>query len=120
MQNIYTIRRGGGPRSQAPLEKIHFHEVGALDAIVDVVGAAIVSSFSVLSASLVRRFTSEAGLIEMADGRFPVPPPAVTELFRGVPFYSGGDKRGIGDAHRRCDHHDCLRGVWTDTTDKSG
>jgi len=75
-----------------PIEKVHFHEVGALDAIVDVVGAAI--CFDLLK---IDRFVSSplhvgGGMIEMAHGRFPVPPPAVTELLHGVPFYSGDIK----------------------------
>ncbi|HEV2799312.1 MAG TPA: nickel pincer cofactor biosynthesis protein LarC [Pyrinomonadaceae bacterium] len=76
-----------------PVEKIHFHEVGALDAIVDVVGACI--GFELLG---IERFVSSAlhvgsGTVEMAHGRFPVPPPAVVELLSDAPVYST-DVRG--------------------------
>lgn len=71
-----------------PVDKIHFHEVGALDAIIDVVGAAI--CFEILG---IERFLSSplnvgSGTVEMEHGRFPVPPPAVAELLKGVAFYS--------------------------------
>ncbi len=71
-----------------PIEQVHFHEVGALDAIIDVVGAAI--GFELLE---IDRFVSSplhvgSGTVEMEHGRFPVPPPAVAELLKGVPFYS--------------------------------
>jgi uncharacterized protein (TIGR00299 family) protein len=71
-----------------PIEQVHFHEVGALDAIIDVVGAAI--GFELLE---IDRFVSSplhvgSGTVEMEHGRFPVPPPAVTELLKGVPFYA--------------------------------
>jgi uncharacterized protein (TIGR00299 family) protein len=70
------------------VERIHFHEVGAVDAIVDVVGACV--GFELLG---VERFSASAlhvgsGTVEMAHGRFPVPPPAVAELLRGAPVYS--------------------------------
>ena len=70
------------------IERVHFHEVGAVDAIVDVVGACI--GFEILG---VERFASSAlhvgsGTVEMEHGRFPVPPPAVAELLRGAPVYS--------------------------------
>lgn len=70
------------------VEDVHFHEVGALDAIIDVVGASI--CFDLLG---IERFVCSAlhvgsGTVNMSHGRFPVPPPAVTELLKGVPVYS--------------------------------
>jgi uncharacterized protein (TIGR00299 family) protein len=71
-----------------PVERIHFHEVGALDAIVDVVGACI--GFELLG---IERFYSSAlhvgsGMVEMAHGRFPIPPPAVVGLLQHAPSYA--------------------------------
>ncbi len=71
-----------------PINEIHFHEVGALDAIIDVVGAAI--CFDLLG---IERFASSAlhvgsGTFDMEHGRYPVPPPAVAELLKGAPCYS--------------------------------
>ena len=70
------------------VESVHFHEVGAVDAIVDVVGACV--GFEVLG---VESFACSAlnvgsGFVEMQHGKFPVPPPAVAELLIGVPMYS--------------------------------
>ena len=70
------------------VEKVHFHEVGAMDAIIDIVGSCI--GFEMLG---IERFVASeihvgSGFINIAHGKFPVPPPAVTELLAGVPFYS--------------------------------
>lgn len=68
--------------------KVHFHEVGAMDAIVDVVGSCI--GFEMLG---IERFSCSkvhvgSGFAQMAHGKFPIPPPAVAELLTGVPIYS--------------------------------
>ena len=72
-----------------PVDHVHFHEVGALDAIVDVVGAAICFELQQIEKFISSPLHVGSGMVEMAHGKFPVPPPAVTELLKGVPFYSG-------------------------------
>ncbi|MGH3361650.1 MAG: nickel pincer cofactor biosynthesis protein LarC [Nocardioides sp.] len=70
-----------------PLD-VSFHEVGALDAIADVVGAS--AGFAFLgSAVVVSPVAVGSGTVEGAHGPMPVPPPAVAELLRGVPSYAG-------------------------------
>jgi len=71
-----------------PVEKIHFHEVGAIDAIVD-----IVASTAGLHALQINQWFSSplnvgGGSIHCAHGRFPVPAPATADLLRNIPTYS--------------------------------
>ena len=70
-----------------PIDHVHFHEVGAIDAIVDVVGAAICFDALKIDRYLCSPVHVGSGMVKMAHGQFPVPPPAVTELLKGVPFY---------------------------------
>jgi uncharacterized protein (TIGR00299 family) protein len=78
-----------------PLEKIHFHEVGAVDAIVDVVGACI--GFEALA---IQKFACSplnvgGGTAKMAHGVLPVPAPATAKLLQGKPTYSNGVQREL-------------------------
>jgi pyridinium-3,5-bisthiocarboxylic acid mononucleotide nickel chelatase len=70
-------------------DEVHFHEVGALDAIADVVG--VCAGFEHLGASsvTVSPVAVGSGTVETAHGTLPVPPPAVAELLRGVPTFAG-------------------------------
>jgi len=70
-------------------DEVHFHEVGALDAIADVVG--VCAGFAHLGATevTVSPVAVGSGTIQSAHGTLPVPPPAVAELLRGVPSYAG-------------------------------
>ncbi len=71
-----------------PVERIHFHEVGALDAIVDVIGACIGFDFLGIERFVSSPLNVGSGTIEMAHGKYPIPPPAVAELLRGAPLYA--------------------------------
>jgi pyridinium-3,5-bisthiocarboxylic acid mononucleotide nickel chelatase len=78
-----------------PLEKIHFHEVGAVDAIVDIAGACI--GFQALG---IERFACSplnvgGGTVKMAHGVLPVPAPATANLLQGKPTYSNGVQREL-------------------------
>jgi uncharacterized protein (TIGR00299 family) protein len=69
-----------------PLEKVHFHEVGALDSIADIAGVAI--GLDLLG---IERFTSRSvptgsGMVKCAHGLMPIPAPGTAELLKGVPL----------------------------------
>ncbi len=72
-----------------PAEDVHFHEVGALDAIADVVGVCAGMVYLGLARLVVSKVSVGGGTVATEHGRLPVPPPAVVELLRGVPS-SGG------------------------------
>ncbi|HZZ92429.1 MAG TPA: nickel pincer cofactor biosynthesis protein LarC, partial [Usitatibacter sp.] len=73
-----------------PLDQVHFHEVGAVDAIVDITCAAV----GLTSLHVDRWYCSPvnvgSGYVDCAHGRFPVPAPATASLLRGIPTYSEG------------------------------
>lgn len=73
-----------------PEEQIHFHEVGAVDAIVDIVCNAVGLSELGVERWICSPLNVGSGSIECAHGRFPVPAPATAELLKGAPTYSSG------------------------------
>ena len=74
---------------QTTLEKIHLHEVGALDSIIDIVGAVHGMEWLKASAIVASPLNVGSGTVTCEHGEFPVPAPATARLLKGVPVYAG-------------------------------
>ena len=73
-----------------PVETIHFHEVGAVDAIADIVGVAAGVEWLKVDKWICSPLNVGGGHVHCAHGKFPVPAPATLELLKELPVYSSG------------------------------
>jgi pyridinium-3,5-bisthiocarboxylic acid mononucleotide nickel chelatase len=73
-----------------PIDQIHFHEVGAADALVDIVCAAIGAEALAVDEFICSPLNVGGGTVTCAHGIFPVPAPATIELLKGIPVHSSG------------------------------
>src|SRR5438105_4301626 len=80
---------------QIPIEKIHLHEVGALDSIIDIVGAVFALEWFKAERIVSSPLNVGGGMVNSAHGLFPVPAPATVKLLEGVPVYSSGAQREL-------------------------
>ena len=92
-RSIRIFRRLGEVEAaihQMPIEKVHFHEVGALDSITDIVGACIAFDLLGIEKVYCSPLNLGSGTVEAAHGVMPVPAPATAALVQGTPTYSEG------------------------------
>lgn len=78
-----------------PIETVHFHEVGAVDTITDIVCAAAGLCSLSIDAWYASAVNVGSGFVHCAHGMFPVPAPATAELLKGVPTYSAGIQKEL-------------------------
>ena len=86
-----------------PIDKVHLHEVGAIDSIIDIVGAVFALEWFNADRIVVSPINVGGGMVKSAHGVFPVPAPATLALLKDAPVYSSGIQTGTADADRRAD-----------------
>src|SRR5687768_11451050 len=72
------------------MEKVHLHEVGAIDSIIDIVGAVFALEWFAADKIVVSPMNVGGGMVKSAHGVFPVPAPATIALVKDAPVYSSG------------------------------
>lgn len=75
-----------------PVEQIHFHELGNMDAVADIVGVCVLMDELSPDKTVVSPVNTGSGFVRCAHGVLPVPAPATAQILKGVPVYSGNIK----------------------------
>ena len=90
MEIFLRIGKAEAKVHRTKIDKVHFHEVGAVDSIVDIVGGVIGMQALNVDQVLASPLNTGEGSVQCEHGSLPVPAPATLELLKGIPCYSSG------------------------------
>lgn len=90
-----VIAKAEGKVHQRPADEVTFHEVGAIDSIVDIVGCAVCLDYLDVEKIFVSRINTGSGFVKCAHGLMPVPAPATAELLQGFKTYHFGAEKEL-------------------------
>jgi uncharacterized protein (TIGR00299 family) protein len=92
---FHRIAKAEASVHRSSIEKVHFHEVGAVDSIVDIVGGTIGLELLGIDTVISSPLNLGEGTVECDHGVLPVPAPATLKLLKGIPCYSSGVQREL-------------------------
>ncbi|MBN1593645.1 MAG: LarC family nickel insertion protein, partial [Candidatus Coatesbacteria bacterium] len=75
---------------QTDIQKVHFHEVGGLDSIVDIIGSVVALELLGIEEAYCSKIHLGTGFVKCQHGEIPVPAPATLDILKGIPVYSRG------------------------------
>lgn len=85
---FYKIAEAEGKIHNLPLEEVHFHEVGAIDSLVDIIGVSLALDYLGIEEIYTSPIPLGSGQIKIDHGIYPIPTPATLEILKGIPISS--------------------------------
>jgi hypothetical protein len=92
IQIFESIAQEEGKIHKCPPDEVHFHEVGAVDSIIDIVGSVFGIEYLGIASISASSLPLGSGFVKTQHGRIPVPAPATIALLKGIPVYDSGIK----------------------------
>ena len=108
-----SLARVEGHIHNLPPDQVHFHEVGAVDSIIDIVGTVYALETLGIERLLVSPLPLGSGFVKTAHGRMPVPAPATLALLKGIPVLNSGVQQEMVTPHRGGACHRTGRVFWS-------
>ena len=90
IQVFESIAQEEGKIHKCPPDEVHFHEVGAVDSIIDIVGSVFGIEYLGIASISASSLPLGSGFVETRHGRIPIPAPATIALLKGIPVYDSG------------------------------